>query len=106
MKLTRRRVWVTASIFVIVAALSLFILVMLSGDRITQANCNRIEIGMSLGQVSEILGTPPTEARSNIITISDPVDCTEYVWDGKAGTVTVVITNGVFRRGFTPNQNY
>lgn len=89
MELSRRRVLVTASIFLIVAAFSMFILVVFCGDRITKANVYRIQDGMSLQQVSKILG-PPTELmyKTNF-----PGALDHHKWQGKAGVAAVAFQN-------------
>ena len=94
MKLTRRRVWGLLIVFVVVVAFIVLWNVEFRTDGITQANVDRIQIGMTLAQVTAILG-PPTYS-------SPPVD---YRWEGINGSAMVHFhDDGVRRKTYSPNQ--
>src|SRR5262245_20379189 len=107
MKLTRRRVWVAVIVFVAVAASFLLIILVFGGDRITQANMNRIHKGMTLEQVKEILGLP-TSATFEIYMdgkLPDVVVAKPYYWEGTRGTATVYIRDNIaIDKAYVPKQ--
>src|SRR5262245_16741934 len=91
MKLTRRRVLIAVSTFIVATALSLFCVVIFGGDRITQANVDRIREGMTLEQVFQILGPPTDSANYN----DAPNGHTAYVWEGSDGFAVIIINDQV-----------
>ena len=53
----RRLLWcLGASVFLLLAGFALFVVVRVLPDRITPENCDRIEVGMTQGEVETILG--------------------------------------------------
>jgi len=104
MKLTRRRVWITATVFAFVAALSLIIVLVFGGDRITQANVDRIQIGMTWEQVWAILG-PPT----GTITVSGSDTSAAvlwYSWQGNSGVAFISFDRfTVTEKSYLPDQS-
>jgi hypothetical protein len=86
----------------IVAALSLVIIVVFGGDRITQANVDRIQDGMSLEMVCEILGAPPTKPY-HVTPIEHMAEFTGYAWEGNNGWAVVIFDkDGVRATDFRP----
>jgi len=82
----------------IVVALSLYVLIVFCGDRITQANVDRIQYGMSFEQVTEILGSP---SKSSAYSFAS----TDYVWVGKNNICLVQFENGgVIEKGIKPTD--
>lgn len=91
-----------ASVFMIVAALSLFVFMVFSGDRITQANIDRIQTGTSLEQVCEILGRPTAQVDFPLL-----LDVTAYEWEGRRADAIVAFRKddgGVMSKWFYPQQ--
>ncbi len=74
------------------ALLAWLLILGLSGceSRITQANFNRIEIGMSIEEVHAILGSPSESSSINIAGISG----TNSTWSHFDTTITVQFLNG------------
>src|SRR5262245_32808073 len=111
MKLTRRRVWVLLAVFVGVVALSLVFILVFDGDRITKANVDRIQKGMSLEQVWEILG-PPTGTKTEWYSdatsfhgLVETIGATNYYWDGKYGMADVYFRDHcAVAREYQPKQ--
>src|SRR5262245_8539094 len=97
MKLTRRRVWIAAAVFIVAMALSLMLIIASWNDRVTQANFDRLQYGMTLEQVTEIFG--PTTSS---ISVRDNPDITTHMWHDTYDSAFVEIDScGVFKKMFT-----
>src|SRR5262245_58085259 len=107
MKLTRRRIWITASVFAAAFVLILIWFAVSGRDRITQANVDRIQLGMSLEQVSAIFGHAPSVALDYQISNDEPNIVKLYFWDGVQGRARVIIGTSpktVIDKGFARNR--
>jgi hypothetical protein len=74
-----------------VLALSLLalILVLPACSKVTQANFNRVEEGMSYDQVVRILGQPSDSKSVGV----GPLSGTSATWEGPEGTITIQFLN-------------
>jgi hypothetical protein len=113
--MTRRR-WIVAVLLAACAALVVVVLVILlfaSGGSVTQANFDRIEIGMTLNEVEAILGGRAersvgskhlwtgTEGRDTLVVEID-VDAEEKVIKTKLHKIQMVPLNRILHRlGFS-----
>src|SRR5262245_32115207 len=110
MKLTRRRVLIAAIVVIAAAGLSLLLIVVLWPDRITQANIDRIQDGMTLEKMSDILGPPSHESYTFTVNrwqYQIHIDHTTYYWEGKNGVahITVYSDSGrLIGRGFSSTK--
>src|SRR5262245_14459641 len=103
MKLTRSRNWVAVIVLAALAALfCIGVFLNQCQDEITKTNFARIQDGMTLEQVTEILG-PPTEPP-----ISVNPNIISYKWEGLGGVAVVGIGNEngrVLGKAFVPLQD-
>jgi hypothetical protein len=73
-----RSPWFLAGVAFLAAAACLFLL--LPGSKLTQANLERIELGMTLGEVESLLGGPAQSHEQMLATVEGPAMFVMYPW--------------------------
>jgi hypothetical protein len=82
----RRLLWcLGAGVLLLLAGFALFVVVRVLPDRITPENCDRIEVGMTQGEVEAILGRP---ADLDNLWAAKPLPKSS-IWAGEQWTIMV-----------------